>query len=109
MSSPGQHDPGRDDPGGPAPEWSDPEWGGPGSRGRYRHGQPSGREPLTARSPLRLRAILSAVALVGAVAAAILFALGADGDGAWAAAAICTMVALIAAVDLVVIAKRSRT
>ena len=62
-----------------------------------------------ARSPLQLRAILSAVALVGAVAAAILFALGADGDGAWAAAAICTMVALIAAVDLVVIAKRSRT
>ncbi|TYC16901.1 hypothetical protein FXF65_07710 [Actinomadura syzygii] len=67
---------------------------------------------MTARSPLRLRAILSGIALVGTAAAAVLFAVRAQsggGDGAWAAAAICAGVALIAALDLVVIARRSRT
>ncbi|TDE29623.1 hypothetical protein E1289_19885 [Actinomadura sp. 6K520] len=63
---------------------------------------------MTARSPLRLRAVLSAVALVLAVGAAIVFTVTADGDGAWAAAAICAVVAVIAAVDLVVIARRAR-
>jgi hypothetical protein len=56
-----------------------------------------------------LRAILSTVALVVAVPAAIVFAVGAQDDGSWAAAGICAAVAVIAAIDLVVIARRSRT
>ncbi|NVI92830.1 hypothetical protein HUX53_37550 [Actinomadura sp. BRA 177] len=66
---------------------------------------------MSARSPLRLRAIMSGVALVIAVAAAIVFAIGigAKGDGSWAAAGICAAVAVIAAIDLVVIARRART
>ncbi|WP_021599737.1 MULTISPECIES: DUF6343 family protein [Actinomadura] len=71
-------------------------------------GGPRGDEPLHARSPLRLRAVLSAVALVAAVAAAMVFAVGAQDDGTWAAAGICAAVAVIAAIDLVVIARRAR-
>ncbi|GAA0597095.1 DUF6343 family protein [Actinomadura livida] len=116
MSPPDRNDPDRNRPDrdgldrndGTAPEWRDPQWRGPGSRGRYRHRQPSGSEPLTARSPLRLRAVLSVIALVLAVGAAIVFALTAEGDGAWTAAAMCAVVAVIAAVDLVVIARRTR-
>ncbi|TDC55696.1 hypothetical protein E1281_11300 [Actinomadura sp. KC345] len=64
---------------------------------------------MTARSPLRLRAVLSATALIGTAAAAVLFALTAqrEGDGAlWGVAAVCAAVAVIAAIDLVVIARR---
>ncbi|MFI0408756.1 DUF6343 family protein [Actinomadura sp. 3N508] len=85
---------------------------GPGSRGPYRHRQPAGKEPLDARSPLRLRAILSGVALVGTAAAAIVFAVAGqrgDDDGAWVAAALCAVVAVIAAIDLIVIARRARS
>ncbi|GLW67404.1 hypothetical protein Arub01_56470 [Actinomadura rubrobrunea] len=76
------------------------------------HRQPPGDEPSTARSPLRLRAVLSGVALVAGAAAAVLFALsGARGrdPGPWVAAAICAAVAVIAAIDLVAIARRART
>lgn len=109
MEEPERHD--RDEPEDGYSEWRDPDWHGPGSHGPYRHGQPSGREPLTARSPLRLRAVLSGIALVGTAAAAVLFAVRAQtggGDGGWAAAAVCAAVAVIAALDLVVIARRSR-
>ncbi|TDC95281.1 hypothetical protein E1285_07450 [Actinomadura sp. 7K507] len=64
---------------------------------------------MTARSPLRLRAILSGIALLGTAAAAVLFALTAqrEGDGGlWAVAAVCAAIAVIAAIDLVVIARR---
>jgi hypothetical protein len=109
VGSPDRHDRDRLDPEGRGPEPYGPEYLGPGSRGPYRHEQPRGSEPLSARSPLRLRAIMSGAALVIAVAAAIVFALGAQGDGSWAAAGICAAVAVIAAVDLVVIARRARS
>lgn len=131
MAAPDPHDPGRreerSEPGrdGPAPrerprdepgeeysEWRDPDWHGPGSRGPLPQHQPTGREPLTARSPLRLRAVLSGIALVGTAAAAVVFALdarGGGGDGSWGAAAVCAAVAVIAAIDLVVIARRARS
>lgn len=99
----------RIDPEGRGPEPYGPDFHGPGSRGPYPHEQPRGSEPLNARSPLRLRAILSGAALVIAVAAAIVFAIGAQGDGSWAAAGICAAVAVIAALDLVVIARRARS
>ncbi|GAA2439174.1 hypothetical protein GCM10010191_63110 [Actinomadura vinacea] len=73
--------------------------------------QPPGDEPRTARSPLRLRAVLSAIALFAGAVAATVFAIAAvrgDGPGAWTAAAICAVVALTAAADLVVIARRAR-
>ena len=112
MTSPGRNGPDhpdRDDASKAAPEWSDPEWRGPGSRGRYRDRQPSGREPLTARSPLRLRAILSGIALVVTAAAAVLFAVTAqrEGDGGlWTVAALCAAITVVAAIDLIVIAHR---
>lgn len=114
MGTPDRRDPGEEpeeEPGRDEYEPYGPEWRGPGSHGPYPHEQPRGSEPLNARSPLRLRAILSGIALVIAVAAAILFALGAqaDGDGDWAAAGICAAVAVIAAIDLVVIARRARS
>ncbi|GAA4226202.1 hypothetical protein GCM10022254_10490 [Actinomadura meridiana] len=112
MEDPNRPDrPDRREPEDEYSEWRDPDWHGPGSRGPYRHEQPSGREPLTARSPLRLRAILSGVALVGSAAAAVVFAVTAqreDDDGAWTAAALCAFVAVVAALDLVVIARRAR-
>ncbi|MFI0481203.1 DUF6343 family protein [Actinomadura sp. 9N215] len=85
---------------------------GPGSRGPRRRRRPEGREPLDARSPLRLRAVLAGVALVGTAAGAVVFAVAAlrgDDDGAWAAAAVCAAVAVIAAIDLIVIARRARS
>ena len=111
MGAPDRNEPDRNEPEPRDDEPYGPDYHGPGSRGPYPHGQPRGGEPLNARSPLRLRAILSGIALVAAVAAAILFALGAqgDGDGSWAAAGICAVVAVIAAADLVVIARRART
>ncbi|MFI0352107.1 DUF6343 family protein [Actinomadura sp. 9N407] len=74
------------------------------------HRQPPGTEPLTARSPLRLRALLSGFALVVSVAAAVVFTVvaGRGGPGSWAAAGICAVVALIALADLIVIARRAR-
>jgi NADH:ubiquinone oxidoreductase subunit 6 (subunit J) len=56
----------------------------------------------------RLRAVASAIVLVGAVAAAIVFAVGAQGGGSWTAAGVCAGVAVLAAVDLVVIARRTQ-
>ncbi|GAA4145698.1 DUF6343 family protein [Actinomadura keratinilytica] len=80
-------------------------------RRRPAHRQPEGDEPLTARSPLRLRAVLSGIALLAGTVAAVLFALSAAharDAGPWVAAAICAAVALIAASDLVAIARRAR-
>jgi hypothetical protein len=76
-----------------------------------RHRQPRGTEPLTARSPLRLRAGMSVIALVAATIATILFLLDVRGDGgtgSGVAAAICAVLALIALIDLLVIARRLR-
>ncbi|WP_202125155.1 DUF6343 family protein [Actinomadura physcomitrii] len=73
--------------------------------------EPAGDEPLTARSALGLRAVLSGVALVAAAAAAIVFGIIANRDGsgtAWGAAVVCVVVAAIAATDLAVIARRAR-
>ncbi|NUO99174.1 MAG: hypothetical protein HOV96_12390 [Nonomuraea sp.] len=68
-----------------------------------------GTEPVTARSPLRARRILSWIALVVATAAAIFFATRAmsTGEQVWVwEAAIAAAVAVIAAVDLVVVRHR---
>jgi sterol desaturase/sphingolipid hydroxylase (fatty acid hydroxylase superfamily) len=78
-----------------------------------RHRQPAGTEPVTARSPLRLRAILSGVALAAAAVAGtvfLLYGLAGSGPGAapWVVAAICGAVVMIATVDLWVIWRRSR-
>mgnify|MGYP001157633210 CR=1 FL=1 len=76
------------------------------------HRRPPGDEPLTARSPLRLRAVLSGIALPAGAAAAVVFAMAGSrdgGPGAWTAAAICAVIALVALIDLVVIARRSRS
>ncbi|MFI6988885.1 DUF6343 family protein [Nonomuraea wenchangensis] len=70
----------------------------------------TGTEPLTARSPLRARRVLSMVALVLAVAAAVFFAIRAmsTGEEVWRwEAAIAAAVAVVAAVDLLVIRHRS--
>jgi len=69
-----------------------------------------GREPVSARSPLRARRILSLVALVLGAAAAIFFgSLAArTGERVWMwEAAIAAAVAVIAVVDLLVLARRS--
>lgn len=73
----------------------------------------SGTEPLSARSPLRLRAILSGLALIAGLVVAVVFGLwGARGTGPgagpWVVAAIGGALALIAVVDLLVIRRRSR-
>jgi len=78
------------------------------------HRQPTGSEPLTARSPLRLRAVMSGIALVAAVAAGVVFAVLAitgrePGAGPWVVVAICAVVAIIAVVDLWVIRRRARS
>jgi membrane protein YdbS with pleckstrin-like domain len=68
-----------------------------------------GTEPLSARSPLRARMALSWFALVVGVAVAVFFAFraGATGDEVWVwEAAIAALVAVIAAVDLVVLHRR---
>ncbi|MFI0450241.1 DUF6343 family protein [Actinomadura sp. 6N118] len=77
------------------------------------HRQPPGDEPATARSPLRLRAVLSVIALVWAGAAAVLFVfLGRRGEGEsalfWGLAVVCVVIIVVAAIDLVVIARRAR-
>ncbi|GAA2386435.1 DUF6343 family protein [Nonomuraea africana] len=71
----------------------------------------AGTEPATARSPTRARKILSAIALPVALAAAIFFTVQAMSSGRevwWWEAAIAYAVALFAAVDLVVLLRRSR-
>jgi len=68
-----------------------------------------GTEPVTARSPLRARRILSSIALVLATAAAVFFVVRAmsTGEQVWAwEAAIAAVVAVVAAVDLVVLRRR---
>ncbi|MGN9838442.1 DUF6343 family protein [Nonomuraea sp. H19] len=68
-----------------------------------------GTEPLSARSPLRARRILSMVALVLGVAAAVFFATRAmsTGQEVWRwEAAIAAVVAIIAAIDLLVLRHR---
>jgi hypothetical protein len=80
--------------------------------GPGRHRQPPGTEPVTARSPLRLRAGMSAIALVAGTVAAVLFMLDERGDGgpgSGVAAVICAVLALIALIDLIVIARRFRS
>ncbi|MEO3804209.1 DUF6343 family protein [Nonomuraea sp. B1E8] len=70
----------------------------------------SGTEPVTARSPLRARRILSWVALVVAVVAGVFFLVRAmsTGEEVWRwEAAIAAAVAVVAAVDLVVLRRRS--
>ncbi len=69
-----------------------------------------GTEPTTARSPLRVRRILSLVALVLAGAATVFFVWRAmrTGEELWIwEAAIAAAVTVIAAVDLLVIRHRS--
>ena len=72
-----------------------------------------GTEPVSARSPLRTRAVLSGIVLPIAIAAAISggYRASAEGTTVWAVeAAIAALVALIAAIDLAVIARHiSRT
>ncbi|MFJ4686793.1 DUF6343 family protein [Streptomyces sp. NPDC088789] len=77
----------------------------------------SGTEPVTARSPLRLRKLLSGIFLPLFVAGTVLFAvwaaLSGPGDSPGRAvtvtlAAVCAALALTAALDLVVLARRGR-
>ncbi|MEW9547455.1 DUF6343 family protein [Nonomuraea sp. NPDC050783] len=72
----------------------------------------SGTEPLTARSPLRARRVLSLVVLVLGVVAAVFFAIRAmsTGEEVWRwEAAVAGAVAIIAAVDLLVLRHRRRS
>ncbi|KAB8197344.1 hypothetical protein FH608_001930 [Nonomuraea phyllanthi] len=70
-----------------------------------------GTEPLSARSPLGARRILSLVALLLGIAAAAFFAVRAASTGAevwrWEAA-IAALVAVVAAIDLMVLRRRRR-
>ncbi|GGM91562.1 hypothetical protein GCM10010106_44300 [Thermopolyspora flexuosa] len=71
----------------------------------------SGTEPVTARSPLRARAVLSGIALPVALIAAVYFVVRAlrEGDAVWwAEAIIAGAVAVIAAIDLLVLRRRMR-
>ncbi|MEV0622478.1 DUF6343 family protein [Nonomuraea sp. NPDC050404] len=69
-----------------------------------------GTEPVTARSPLRVRRVLSLIALVFGVVAAVVFAVLAVNTGAevwrWESG-IAAVVAVIAAIDLLVLRHRS--
>ncbi|MFI6599964.1 DUF6343 family protein [Nonomuraea sp. NPDC050536] len=68
-----------------------------------------GTEPLSARSPVRARRILSVIALVAAVAATVFCVnrLSATGLEVWGwEAAIAAAVAVIAAIDLAVLSRR---
>ncbi|WP_336212369.1 DUF6343 family protein [Nonomuraea sp. LPB2021202275-12-8] len=68
-----------------------------------------GTEPATARSPVRARRILSLIALVLGAAAAIFFGSRAmnTGEEVWVwEAVIAAAVAIIAAVDLLVLGRR---
>ncbi|MGW7327969.1 DUF6343 family protein [Streptomyces sp. NPDC054840] len=64
----------------------------------------SGNEPVTARSPLRLRFWLGVWGLVWAAAGTVLFALA--GRPGWAAA--CGALAAVVAVDLLMIVRHIR-
>ncbi|MFD7432996.1 DUF6343 family protein [Streptomyces sp. NPDC059861] len=77
----------------------------------------TGTEPRTARSPLRLRMLLNAVFLPVVLAATVLFALwaansspsGVPGPAALTGLAVaCGVLALVAAVDGVVVRRRMR-
>lgn len=68
----------------------------------------AGTEPLSARSPLRLRVVLSIIALVGGTALAVAFALVGSGTAGWIVDAIGIVTAVSAAIDLWVIARRYR-
>ncbi|RVX47758.1 hypothetical protein EDD27_10707 [Nonomuraea polychroma] len=68
-----------------------------------------GTEPLSARSPLRARRILSLVALVLGVVAAVVFVIIAmsTGEQVWRwEAAIAAVVAVVAAIDLAMLRRR---
>lgn len=82
-----------------------------------RHAPRTGDEPVTAQSPLRLRRLLSGIFLPVFVAAAVLFALWARVSGPGNSphravlitiAALCAIIAFLAALDLVVVARRLR-
>ncbi len=64
----------------------------------------TGNEPVTARSPLRLRLWLSLWGLLWAAGGAVVFSLA--GRPGWAAA--CGALALLAAVDLAVVIRHIR-
>ncbi|MFG1698573.1 DUF6343 family protein [Nonomuraea sp. NPDC049309] len=69
----------------------------------------SGTEPVTARSALGVRRVLSIIALVLAVVAAVFFAVQAmnTGEQVWIwEAVIAVVVAVVAAVDLLVLRHR---
>ncbi|MGW2215733.1 DUF6343 family protein [Nonomuraea sp. NPDC001684] len=69
----------------------------------------AGTEPVTARSPLRARRVLSWIALVVAAAAAVFFVTRAmaTGQQVWVwEAALAAAVAVVAAVDLAVLRRR---
>ncbi|MFF4948842.1 DUF6343 family protein [Streptomyces chattanoogensis] len=77
----------------------------------------TGTEPVTARSPLRLRLILASAALVAFAAGTLRFAIGAstyqphDSPGLTVRlvlAVVCGVLAILAAVDLVVVLRRCR-
>ncbi|GAA3506165.1 hypothetical protein GCM10019016_132800 [Streptomyces prasinosporus] len=77
----------------------------------------SGTEPRNARSPLALRLLLSGVFLPVFFVAAVLFGLWAAGSGPGdspgrgvllALAAVCGVLALVAAVDVLVVIRRLR-
>lgn len=113
-------DTGRDDgrryPGpGPGPGPRDPALGGRRAGGGRR--RRSGTEPVTARSALGLRLLLSAVFLPVFVALTVFFALWAADAGSGenpdrsmlvAFTVVCALVALLAAVDLLVVLRRRR-
>ncbi|MER6529963.1 DUF6343 family protein [Streptomyces sp. NPDC001508] len=82
-----------------------------------RHSARTGSEPVTARSPLRLRLLLSGIFLPVFVAAAALFALWARASGPGGSphravlitiAALCAIIAFLAVVDLLVVVRRLR-
>jgi hypothetical protein len=73
----------------------------------------TGTEPSTARSALGLRAVLSSLALVAGLVAAIWFAViarqgGVGSQGFAVAAVICAAVVVAAGIDLAVIRHRRR-
>jgi hypothetical protein len=77
----------------------------------------TGTEPATARSPLRLRLLLSRVFLPLFAVAGVLFGLWAGGSGPGdtpgrgvlvTVAALCGVLALVAALDVLVVARRLR-
>jgi len=71
----------------------------------------TGTEPRTARSPLRLRLVLSAVVLPLALLATIYFGAAAlrTGETVWTIEAVLTgLIAIVAAIDIVVLIRRLR-